>query len=107
MFTAGAATAGEPVFDRPLTRAGPPHDYFGRLMSRSQFALQGISNGPGIRSKILRVWKNYALFRQHFAGPSVAFSEFATQRDLDGGRMPGLPGPDRGSFSGTGVCCQP
>ena len=69
VLTAGATDAGQPILDRPLSGTGPSPDNFDGLMGGAQFAFQSIGDGPGVRSKILAVWKNYALFRQHPADP--------------------------------------
>jgi hypothetical protein len=69
VLTARATDASQPVFDRPLPRTSPFPDDFDGLMGGAQFAFQSISDGPWVRFRILAVWKNYALFRQHSAGP--------------------------------------
>lgn len=72
VLTAGTAYPSKPVFDRPLPRTSPFPDDLHGLMGGAQFAFQSIGDGSGIRSEILAVWKNYALFSATFCRPSAA-----------------------------------
>jgi hypothetical protein len=69
VLTAGAANSSKPILDRPFSRAGPSPDGFDGLMGGTKLAFQSVGDGHRERSKILDVWKNYALFRQHPADP--------------------------------------
>lgn len=68
VLTARAADAGQPVFDCSLPRTSPLPDDFDGLMGGAQFAFQSIGDGPGVRTKILAVWKNYLVLTNGYLG---------------------------------------